>query len=191
MCACIHSCVCASLVSVPLDVSTCILMHIGSVCTSISAAAAASCLVCTALYPWPSMLCDPAYSLICLHQGTGEVATHQSAVCFWRISTRDIWGVEGHSQVLRHVGGFWLTGHVVPCQALLRIDLGFAHVIVSPGRRVMLHGMCHAGAHGLKSEQYRPQHRWCHSLRFLWSFFLSLQMLLCHRNDTITEDFLN
>lgn len=94
-----------------------------------------------------------SHSLICLHQGTAEVATYQCAVCFWRISTCDIWGVEGHSQVLCHVGGFWLTGHVVPRQALLRIDLRLAHVIVSPGGRVVLHGMCHAGAHGLKSEQ--------------------------------------
>ena len=174
--------------NVLLDVSTCILMHTGSVCTSISAA---RCLVCTALYPWPSMLCDPAYSLICLHQGTGEVTTHQSAVRFWRISTRDIWGVEGHSQVLCHVGGFWLTGHVVPCQALLCIDLGLAHVIVSPGRRVMLHGMCHAAAHSLQSEQYGPKHRWSRAVCLLWNFFLSLQLLLRHRNGRIAEDFLN
>lgn len=146
-------------------VSTCILIHTGPVCTLISAAAAACCLVCTALYPWPSILWDPAYSLIHLHQGTGEVTTHQSAVRFWRISTRDIWGVEGHSQVLCHVGCFRLTGHVVPCQALLCIDLGLAHVIVSPGRRVMLHSMCHTGADSLQSEQYGPKHCWS---RFVW-----------------------
>lgn len=170
-------------------------MHTGSVCTSISAAAAASCLVCTALYPWPSMLCDPAYSLICLHQGTGEVTTHQSAVRFWRVSTRDIWGVEGHSQVLCHVGGFWLTGHVVPRQALLGIDLGLAHVIVSPGRGVMLHGMCHAAAHSLQSEQNGPKHCWSCSVCLPWNlflfFFLSLQLLLRHRDDGLAENFLN
>lgn len=148
-------------------------MHTASVCTLISAAATARCLLCTALYPWPSMLWDPTYSLICLHQGTGEVTTHQSTVRFWWISTRDIWGVEGHSQVLCHVGGFRLTGHVVPCQALLCIDLGLAHVIVSPGCWVMLHGMCHTGAYSLQSEEYRPEHRWYRSVWLMWnsSFF--------------------
>lgn len=47
--------------------------------------------------PDPVFLRDPAYRLICLHHGTGEVATHQSAVRFWRISARDIGRVEGHS----------------------------------------------------------------------------------------------
>lgn len=147
-------------------VAAVVLMH-RSTCTLISAAAAAHCLVCAALYPWPSMLCDPAYSLICLHQGTTEVTTHQSAVCFWRISTRDIWRVEGHSQVLCHVSGFGLTGHVVPCQAFLCVDLGLAHVIVSPDRRVMLHSVAHTGAQSLQSEQHRQEHRWSHSVWFL------------------------
>ena len=146
-------------------------------CTLISAALAALCLVCSVPYPWPSMLCDPAYSLICLHQGTGEVTTHQSAVRFWRISTRDVWGVEGHSQVLCHVGGFWLTGHVVPRQALLSIDLGLAHVIVSPCCWVVLHSMCHTGAHSLQGEQYEPKHCWsfCFFVECPFSFFSFLK----------------
>ena len=146
---------------------TCILIHSGSACTLISAHR----LVCAALSPWPSAPWDPAYSLVCLHQGTGEVTTHQSAVGFWRISTRDVRGVEGHSQVLCHVGGFRLTGHVVPCQALLRVDLGLAHVIVSPGRRVMLHGKGHAGADGLQREQNVPEHRCSRSERSPREFF--------------------
>lgn len=91
--------------------------------------------------------------------GRGEVTTHQSAVGFWRISARDIRGVEGYPQVLCHVGGFGLTGHVVPREALLRVDLGLAHVVVSPRRRVMLHGARHAAARSLEGEQQRPEHR--------------------------------
>lgn len=170
MCAYIDSWLCCCCCMLALSTSN----AWDQVCKRISAAVAACCLVYTALHPWPSTLCDPAYGLICLHHRTGEVTTHQSAVRFRRISTRDIWGVEGHSQVLCHVVGFWLTGHVVPRQALLCIDLGLAHVIVSPGRRVMLHGMWHAGAHRLQSEQYRPNHRWSRSVWFPWNFlFLS------------------
>lgn len=153
ICECIDvlPCVC---VCVPLDVSTLILMRSSYVCVHQSLLLRRRWRqVAFALHPWPSTLCDPACSLICLHQGADEVTTHQSAVRFWWISTRDVRGVEGHSQVLCHVGGFWLTGHVVPRQALLRIDLGLAHVIVSPGRRVMLHGMGHAGVHSLQGEQ--------------------------------------
>lgn len=135
----------------PAAVRTCVLCSPG-LYTLISASTAPYWLICSALYPWHNILCDPAYSLICLHQGTSEVTTHQSAVRLRRISTRDVWGVESHSQVLCHVGGFWLTGHVVPSQALFRIDLGLAHVIVSPGCRVMLHSMCHTGAHSLQDE---------------------------------------
>lgn len=94
---------------------------------------------------------------VCFHHS----GTHQGAVRLRRVSTSDVWGIQGDLQVLGHVCCLWLAGHIVPSEAFIRVNLGLADIVVAPRRWVVLHGcLAKTGPQRLQHQHRMETHDW-------------------------------